>query len=256
MRKNIFHIGLGFIFFLMGGNLLFSQNWEEVVEQANAAYQAENFEQAVSLYDSVLNGGQESANLYYNLANSWFKLGKIGPSILNYERALELKPGFEDAQVNLELVKTRAVDRIVAVPEFLVFRLWKGFRDSLNSSQWGLAAILCFWLALAGGALFLFGQKAVLKRSAFISAIAFLLLACMGCFMAASRYALELNNPYAIVMKNAVYVKSAPSENSNDLFILHEGTKVAWEDQLGEWVEIRLADGKKGWIKPEVLERI
>lgn len=233
-----------------------AQDLESQMTKANDAYQAEAYQEAITAYEAILDSGYASAVLYYNLGNSWFKEGRLGPSILNYERALELDPGFEDAKVNLELVQTRSVDRIVAVPEFLVFRIWGGFRDSLSSSQWAAVAVICFWLALGGGVLFLFAGKSRWKRTGFIAAILFLVLAIGTVFLTASRYQLELESPYAIIMEQVVYVKSAPGENSNDLFILHEGTKVKVVDQLGDWVEIKLADGKKGWIKPETVEKI
>lgn len=256
LRTNANCILLTVCMFFLSISGLFAQDLEGQMTQANDAYQAEEYQQAISAYQAILDSGFESAPLYYNLGNSWFKEGRIGPSILNYERALELNPGFEDAQVNLELVQTRAVDRIVAVPEFLVFRLWRGFRDSLNATQWAIAAMLCFWLALGGGAIFLFGGKTKLKRTGFITGILFVFLAISMCLLASSKYQLEVKSPYAIVMEQVVYVKSAPGESSNDLFILHEGTKIKVVDKLGEWMEIRLEDGKKGWIKPEVIERI
>jgi tetratricopeptide (TPR) repeat protein len=249
-------IGTIWLLLFLAYNGLYSQDLESQMTKANDAYQAEDYQAAISNYEAILEAGFESANLYYNLGNAWFKQGRIGPSILNYERALELAPGFEDAQANLELAKTRTVDRIVAVPEFLVFRIWRGFRDSFNASQWAIAAIICFWLALASGGLFLFGDKLTLKRTGFIAGILFVFLAVSMCFLAASKYQLELKSPYAIVMEQVVYVKSAPGDTSSDLFILHEGTKIKLVDQLGEWVEIRLADGKKGWIKPEQVVRI
>ena len=248
--------GAGLLLLILSITSLSAQDVESMMTKANEAYQADDFSSAISQYESILEAGYASTNLYYNLGNAWFKAGKIGPSILNYERALELDPGFEDAQANLELAQTRAVDRIVGVPDFLVFRLWRGFRDALNASQWAWVAVILFWMALGGGTLFLFGKRAALKRAGFISGSLLLLFAIGTSLLASSRYALEKESPYAIVMEQTLYVKSAPGEESSDLFILHEGSKVKLVDKLGDWVEIRLADGKKGWILPASVEPI
>jgi len=65
-----------------------------------------------------------------------------------------------------------------------------------------------------------------------------------------------VNHSFAIVMQPTVTVKSSPSENGTKLFVIHEGLKVRITDKLGDWVEIRLADGNKGWLLTESIERI
>jgi tetratricopeptide (TPR) repeat protein len=229
---------------------------EQLFESANAAYEQEAFQQAASLYDSLYQMGYESAILHYNLGNAHYRLGQTGPAILNYERALQLKPGFEDAVHNLGLAQARAIDRIVPVPDFLVLRLWKRLRDSQSSGQWAFWAVLMVWIAMGGGAWFLLGQNLGARRLSFAVIIGGLLFAMLSMVLASQRYGLEQSSPYAIVMATNVYVKSAPDQDSNDLFILHEGAKVELTDRVGEWQEVRLADGKKGWIQPEKLENI
>ena len=66
----------------------------------------------------------------------------------------------------------------------------------------------------------------------------------------------QLNPTEAIVMASAAPVKSSPDEGSKDIFVLHEGTKVRVEGSLGEWREIRIADGNKGWVEVASIEMI
>jgi hypothetical protein len=51
---------------------------------------------------------------------------------------------------------------------------------------------------------------------------------------------------------------SAPEPNlrSEILVQLHEGTKVSVEDQVEQWVKVRLANGTVGWLTQNDLRRI
>ena len=83
----------------------------------------------------------------------------------------------------------------------------------------------------------------------------FLLLVLTLCFAAIDRRE-AIDRTSAVVLRDAVAVKSSPDQNSTDLFILHEGTKVEISDRLNGWCEITIADGKKGWMECSTFETI
>ena len=60
----------------------------------------------------------------------------------------------------------------------------------------------------------------------------------------------------AIIMNSAVSIKSSPDRSATELFVLHEGTKVTIGETIDGWAEVRIADGRKGWIEQERIERI
>lgn len=224
---------------------------------ANNAYVEGLWEDAISGYDMIAGLGLESAALYCNTGNAYFKSGNISKAILNYERALKLDPSYEDARYNLELSNNMIQDRIDPVPDFIL-KVWaKDLCWLMDSDGWAVAFIIMFALMLAMILLFVLSPSVAGRRTGFFTGIVFLLLAVMSL-----SFSLWQKNDYmkadkAIVMRPVSSVKSSPSsEASQDLFVLHEGTKVDILDQVGSWSNVELADGRQGWIRTSDIENI
>lgn len=224
---------------------------------ANNAYVEGLWEDAISGYDMIAGLGLESAALYCNTGNAYFKSGNISKAILNYERALKLDPSYEDARYNLELSNNMIQDRIDPVPDFIL-KVWaKDLCWLMDSDGWAVAFIIMFALMLAMILLFVLSPSVAGRRTGFFTGIVFLLLAIMSL-----SFSLWQKNDYmkadkAIVMRPVSSVKSSPSsEASQDLFVLHEGTKVDILDQVGSWSNVELADGRQGWIRTSDIEKI
>ena len=224
---------------------------------ANSAYVDGRWADAVADYELISGMGLESASLYCNTGDAYFKDGNIPMAILYYERALKLDPSYEDARYNLELLNAMIQDRIEPVPEF-VLKAW--FRDLcyiMDSDSWAVCFIVLLALTLALVLVFLLAPTAGGRRAGFFTGIAVLLLAVMSL-----SFSIWQKNDYsdadkAIVMRPVTSVKSSPAAGlSTDLFILHEGTKVKVIDEVGSWNNIELADGRRGWIPSADIERI
>ena len=229
---------------------------DELFRQANEAFQAKDYPGSILLYDSILSQGYESAQLYYNLGNACYKNNQVAPAILNFERALKLDPGLEDARFNLKMANLRVIDNVEAVPEVFFSRWGKALVISRSSGAWGGLSILALWLALAGGAAFLFARPIGLRRLGFYGGVLALLMGLIFLFLGNAKLAKEHNSQEGIIFSQNAYVKSAPDPNSTDLFILHEGVKVSILENFSEWNRIRLADGKEGWVEASSLEDI
>lgn len=81
-------------------------------QSANQFYSDGNYEDAVNQYESILNSGYESSELYFNLGNAYFKLNQIPSAILYYEKARKLAPEDEQINFNLSLANSRIVDKM------------------------------------------------------------------------------------------------------------------------------------------------
>lgn len=244
----------------VGGHSEFSAtklSADEVTKaQGDSAYVRNDYASAIQIYESLLQKG-EAAEIYYNLGNSYYKADDIARAILNYERALLLKPGNADIRANLEIARSKTIDKVSAVPDIFFVAWTKSLINCLSVDAWAKWGITFFILLLASWAFFFFSKQIVWKKGGFIAGIVFLVLVVL-CNVFASEQKSQLTNRYdAIVLSPSVTVRSTPSESGTSLFILHEGHKVTIKDNsMREWKEIRLEDGKVGWIPTSAIEVI
>jgi tetratricopeptide (TPR) repeat protein len=217
-------------------------------EQANQAYRANEYAKAAAAYEQILKNGVESPALYYNLGNACFKLENIPMAILYFERAHRLAPRDEDISYNLRLANLRIVDRIEPVPELFFVAWWKSLINAYSSGGWAIIAITALWIVAIGTAVLLMSRRFILQRIAFAAALLALAVTVVGFTATYQRLQNELNVRSAILTAPSVSVKSAPDDQSTDLFVLHEGVKLEYLDSVGDWRKIRLADGKVGWV--------
>ncbi len=233
------------------GNLTMAQDAyvDSLWNSANQAYVEGRWGDAVTDYELISGMGLESAALYCNTGDAYFKEGNVPMAILFYERALKLDPSYSDARYNLELMNSMIQDRIDPVPDFIL-KVWaKDICYIMDSDAWAVCFLVLLALTLGLVLLFLLAPTAAGRRTGFFTGIVTLLLA-----VASLSFSFWQKNDYmsadeAIVMRPVTSVKSSPSaEASKDLFILHEGTKVTILDSVGSWNNIELADGRQGWI--------
>jgi tetratricopeptide (TPR) repeat protein len=231
---------------------LFAQTKYDLFTEASRHYVESNYAEALEKYESILKLGYESGEIYFNMGNSYFKLGQIGKAILYYEKAARYFPGDEALGKNLDIARLQIVDKIEAIPR-LRLSIWKDELlnlVSVNALAWSTLFIFILFSILI--ALYILTRKTVARRTAWIMAILFVVLLII---YTAKVYEIETKQ-YAIVMLPKIAVISEPSLSGTEVFVLHEGTKVRINRKLEDYAEITLADGKTGWIKLESLGMI
>ena len=225
--------------------------------QADSAYINNDFANAVYLYEQILANQGESADIYYNLGNSYYKMDNIAKAIVNYEKALVLNPGNGDIRFNLELAQSKTVDKVTPMSEVFLITWFKSLTNTMSEKGWAKMGIVTFILMLLCLALYFFGKKIILKKIGFIAAICLLLVCILSNVFASSQKSKAQSHSTAIIMAPSVTVKSTPNEGGTDLFILHEGRKVNIKDNtMRDWKEIQLEDGNAGWVPASVIEII
>lgn len=232
------------------------ENLDLLWDRANNHYVNADYKKAIVLYDSILTEGYASSKLYYNLGNAHFKNNNIGKAVLNYNKALRLSPYDKDIEYNLSVANSYVKDRIDTVPEFVVNRWAKAARTQLSSDQWAIISLVVLALVLAAILLYLLADKRYLRKAGFYSAIVLVVLYLITTSFSAKAHKEINDSSYAIVMSNSAAVKSSPDNNSGDIFILHEGTKVKVIGAYNSWNEIQIADGNKGWMRSGAIELI
>ena len=224
--------------------------------EGDSAYMKNDYASAIQIYEALLNRG-EAADIYYNLGNSYYKAGDIAKAILNYERALLLQPGNGDIRANLEIARSKTVDKVEPVPEIFFVSWTKSLINSMSVDSWAVCGVVCFILLIVSLYLFIFSKQIVLKKAGFISGIVFLAVTILANVFANQQKDELTNRNSAIVINPSVTVRSTPSESGTSLFILHEGHKVGVKDgSMKDWKEIHLEDGKVGWVPASAIEII
>jgi len=251
MRRIIlFFIVISFIFC---GSLL-AQSPDDVYRKANLSYEDEEYEEAVSLYETLIQMDKISPEVFYNLANSLFKLKKIGRTIVNYERALRLAPRDKDALLNLKLARSMAVDKIETPEKGFLLNLILFPYDRLTVNELTVF-VSAFYLLIV---LFLiFSIFFVEKRIVIFYNIGILtfLLIIFSIFLA-SKIHNENFAREAIVISEKVNVRSGPKDDYLLQFTLHEGTKVRIVEERQLWYEIDLSKDLRGWLPKDSVEII
>jgi tetratricopeptide (TPR) repeat protein len=228
-----------------------AQTPQQLMQRGNDAYAKGDFVAAAQAYNAVLDAGYESADLYYNLGNVYYRQEEYGLSILNYERALRLKPNFRDAKQNLDLADSKTEDQIAALPEIFLAQWAHSVVAWFSPTGWRICTLILLTLLGTAVVIFLLSRDYAWRKGALIGGIVTLvfLLLCIACTISASvRYN---RHSQAIVTAPMAVVKSSPEENSIDKLVLHEGTKVNIEETLGEWHKIQIADGNNGWLQTD-----
>ena len=224
--------------------------WQAGVE----AYNASQWAEAAASWQAIADQGLGSAELYYNLGNAFFKQDDIAHAILWYERSLKADPSFADARHNLEFARTRTQDRIEEVPEFFLETWGRKLCWLLSSDVWAVLFLVFLAATLAMVLLFVLGRGGARKAGFFVG-IALLLVSLLCLDFAFWQRTEGRSHDQAIVTTAVSEVKSSPGSGVN-LFVLHEGTKVKVLEQVGEWSNVELADGRQGWMKNDSAERI
>jgi hypothetical protein len=230
---------------------------QSLFQQGNQYFQQENYREAIKSYTEIISQGQENAEVYFNLGNAYYKSGELGNAILNYERALRLKPRDEDIEHNLELANHRIVDRLEQPPMLFFWRWVNGIRDGLTAKEWGKWSIIGLWIALAATALAVFRRTGLFRTP--IPYGAGILIAVWLCVFVVFLWKSQRDRAttHAIVMAEKVEVLSAPDQTGTALFDLHEGVKVRVLRNVPGWSEVSLPDPKKrGWLPTEAFEVI
>ena len=224
--------------------------------KADSLYAAEHYQQAAHEYEALLKKGI-SSDIYYNLGNCYYRMDDMTRAVLNYERALLLSPGDRDVRLNLQLARSKTIDKIVPESEMFFVTWYRSLVNLMSVDGWARTAIMSLVVALILALLYLFSDRIWLRKLGFFGGILLLLTFALSNLFAYQQKQALVHRSGAIIIHSAVNVKSTPAHNGTDLFILHEGTKVTiTDDTMNDWKEIRVADGKEGWLQTKDIEVI
>ena len=225
-------------------------------QQADSAYAQEHYQQAISDYETLLKQGV-SAELYYNLGNAYYRTDQMPKAVLNYERALLLSPGDADIRFNLQMARSKTIDKITPESEMFFVTWYRSLVNLMSVDAWARTALIALAIAIILALAYLFSDRIWLRKVGFFGALLLVVVFLLSNLFAFHQKRKLTYRTGAVIMTTSVPVKSTPSKNGTDLFILHEGTRVTITDNsMKDWKEIRVDDGKEGWIETNKIEII
>lgn len=229
---------------------------EDLIARASIAYDQGNYKQTIDDYESLISVYGTAPDLYYNLANAYFKDKNFAKAILNYERCLIYDPGNSDAKANIELAKANCVDKIETIQP-VIFKAWSdSISNSMSCGNWSIFAIIFFLLFIICLFAYFFMRKVSVRKIGFYLGIVSIVFSLI-CNVYANQQNDRINiRDYAIVISPSVTVRSSPAESGTQLFTIHEGLKVKVRNTLSGWSEVELSDGNVGWLPSEAIEMI
>ena len=223
---------------------------------ADTEYQKGNYQQAIRDYEEILKNG-ESAEIYFNLGNAYYRTDNITKAVLNYERARLLSPGDDDINFNLQFARSKTIDKITPQSEMFFITWYKSLVNFTSVDNWAKTGILCIVMALLLVLLYLFGPQLMLRKIGFFAGLAFFVIFLLSNLFAFQQKQALDNRTGAIIISPSVNIKKTPAKNSADQFVLHEGTRVDIIDKgMTDWRCIRVGDGREGWIETKAIEEI
>jgi tetratricopeptide (TPR) repeat protein len=245
-RLRAFTLITVFFFFVA---LMKTNAQEAELKEAETAYSVEQYDKAAEIYESLLKNYGNSCELFYNLGNAYYKAGKIALAVLNYERALLIKPGDGDIRFNLEMAKQMTIDKIEPKNEFFLMGWFRSVQNVIGVDSWATVGIFCFVTFIVCLVLFFFSKWMRLRKIGFYLGILLFITVIFANIFAYNQKKELIGRRGAIVFTSTVTVKSSPNNSGTDLFVIHEGTKVFIKSSVGDWNEISLEDGNVGWIQ-------
>lgn len=244
-----------FLFLISSG--IYSQDLtSQYFDKGNSAYKSKQYDAAIENYTKIVAAGKENAVLYYNLGNAYYRQKNYPLAILNYEKALKISPGNQDTKYNLSLANSKIVDKIEVVPRIFYQRWWNAFLDLLSINAFTVLTIIFLTFSMLFWGIYLMNSKKTIRIISSWTAGSFLAIFILLLSASFQKKEQLQNNTEAIVMTPTLNVKSSPDETSNDVFVIHEGTKVLLLDTIAGWQEIKIANGSVGWILKSDLKKI
>ena len=233
-----------------------AQTPDEKYAEAGKLYSSGDYSGAAAIYRKLYDDGYRSEDLLYNAGNAFFKSGDNASAILFYERARLMAPADEDISYNLQIARSRISDKFETVPQ-LFFVRWFDFMSLLaRTNTWAIAALLLFITSLVFAVIFLTKARSGGRLLSFWFSVIALVFSALLVSLAVRNNSLVNHNTKAVVTCSIATGRSEPGESGSELFVIHSGTTVKIEEELGEYLDVQLPDGNKGWIRVDCLEKI
>lgn len=243
------------ILFIFSGALVTAQDAMTLFQQANTSYNEGDYQEAINLYERILESDLHSADVYFNLGNAYYKTNQVGPSIYYYEKALMLSPDDAEIANNLSFAQNMTIDSIESIPKVGFSKISSTVVNTFDYDTWAILSVILVALFVILFLYYYFSHGTNKKRFLFLTSFSSLFVGLICLSLAFKKFDVDKRDNGAIVFAERTEVKVDPNLRSETAFDLHEGAKVqVLENYDDNWSKIKLSDGKTGWIALEDIK--
>jgi hypothetical protein len=221
-------------------------------KKGNQSYEEGKFEQAIEEYEEILNLGIRDFRVFYNLGNAHFRQKQLGKAILNYRRALALRPRDEDAQANLSYIKLYTLDKIEEQKINPLSTMLHSFLNLWSVDEFAVLTSVFYTLSMFFGILMLFRGPKRYLRLGFVAVL--VLMVIFGSSLLAKIYYESVD--HGVVIAAQVQIRSGPGDDYVLQVTGHEGLEFQLDGESEGWYRISLPNGIRGWIPRDAAEII
>ena len=234
-----------FIIIFLNLTIVLSQNIDELFEDGNKFYSQNNYKDAISSYEKVLDSGYFSEDLFLNLGNAYFHESKFGQARWSYEMGLKLNPINADLKNNNNVNKVY-IDDFIELPKNNLIDLINIFFQSFSLNQFLLINSLLILLSAISFFVMRITQMKIHISFFYFSTI----IMFISVLVTFTKNIWDQNNIFGIIIENEVIVYSAPFSNQAiEQSVFYSGNKVKIHQKTNLWIEVSTFDGRKGWIR-------
>ena len=229
---------------------------EAKAAEAEAAYSKGNYQQAVKIYSDLVKATPSAEN-YYNLGNALYRSDDLTQAIIAYNRAARLDPSNADIRHNLQVARTKTIDKMQPNAETFIVAWWNDLVNSCSINTWAIISIAALIMLVLLTLVYLFMDAVILRQIGFFGAIIALVVFLLGNLCAYSQHTTMTADDGAVVIATDCPVKKSPEVKAQDEAVIHEGTHMRITDTtIQGWLEVTLDDGTEGWIESRNVELI
>lgn len=242
-------------FFFSGS--IFSQTENELnFKSAVELYNNGNYNEAVNLFIEIINNGEHSDALYFNLGNSYYKLNDIPNSIYYFEKALKLNPNDKDIINNLSYSQNMLIDKIDLLPSNQLSDFLNHISMFLSIKQWLVIGIIFLYFFLILFVFYFFKRVSNTKKRYFTYSTILFCASIIFILTAVTKFENQNSNLEAIIFEKKIDLRTEPNYRSEIQFNLNEGTKVNIKEELDDWILVELSNGASGWMESKSIKKI
>jgi tetratricopeptide (TPR) repeat protein len=218
-------------------------------DAANKLYEQGKYPAAIESYRKMIQAGDVSASVYFNLGNAFFKAGRAGEAVACFRLAEQLAPRDPDIRGNLRFVREAA-----GAPEAKTPPWWQSWAQRLSLREWAWALGGAIWVMTILGIVRQY--RAAWRPALKLPLTMMVWVAVLATIGGGLAWRGQFGERIAVIKVKEAVARFGPLDDSQTSFTLRDGTEVSLIDSKDDWWQIQDGKGRTGWVKAGTIVRL